>query len=104
MHFGSLVCIIGFCRSAQRTFLKRFDILQPVAHLVAKLKEQWPRRFGTPALQGRLTEPPALSQLGLCYASFGFHVRPSVGFVRTAMKALFAGKAKWGVEPVRSRD
>ena len=95
MHFGSLVCIIiGFCRPAQRGFLKRFDILQPVAHLVAQLEEQWTARFGSPALQSRLTQPPALSQLGLGHASFGLHVRPSAGFVRTAMKALFAQEAK----------
>lgn len=101
MHFGSLVCIIiGFCRSAQRSFLKRFDILQPVAYLVAQLEEQRSTRFGAPAFQSRLTDPPALSQLGLGHASFGFHVRPFAGFVRTAMKALFAGKAKWEVDPV----
>jgi hypothetical protein len=95
---------IGLGRSSQRSFLKRFHILQPVAHLVAKLEEQRTARFGSPALQGRLTDSPALSQLGLCHASFGFHERPSAGFVRTAMKALFAGKAKWGVDPVRNRD
>lgn len=87
-------------RSSQRSFLKRFDILQPVPHLVAQLEEQRTARFGSPALQSRLTQPPPLSQLGLGHASFGFHVRPSVGVVRTAMKALFAGKAKWGVDPV----
>ena len=95
---------IGLGGPAQRGFLKRFDILQPVANLVAQLEEQRTARFGSPALQSRLTQPPALSQLGLGHASFGLHVLPSAGFVRTAMKALFAGKAKWGVEPVRNRD
>ncbi len=83
---------IGLGRPAQRGFLKRFDIFQPVAHLVAQLEVQRAPRFGSPALQGRFTEPPALSQLGLGHASFGLHVRPSAGFVRTAMKTLFAEK------------
>ena len=85
---------IGLGRPAQRGFLKRFDILQPVAHLVAQLEEKRTARFGSPALQSRLTDPPALSQFGLGHASFGLHVRPSAGFVRTAMKALFAEEAK----------
>ena len=95
---------IGLGRPAQRGFLKRFDILQPIAYLVAQLKEQRTARFGSPALQSRLTQPPALSQLGLGYASFGLHVRPSAGFFRTAMKALFAEEAKWGVDRVRNRN
>jgi len=86
---------IGLGGSAQRSFLKCLYILQPVAHLVAQLEEQRTARFGSPALQSRLAQPPALSQLGLGHASFGLHVRPFAGFVRTAIKALFAGKAKW---------
>lgn len=85
---------IGLGRSAQRGLLKCFDILQPVAHLVAQLEEKRTARFGSPALQSRLTQPPALSQLGLGHASFGLHVRPSAGVVRTVMKALFAEEAK----------
>ena len=85
---------IGLGRPAQRGLLKRFDILQPVAHLVAQLEEKRTARFGSPALQSRLTQPPALSQFGLGHASFGLHVRPSAGFVRAAMKALFAKEAK----------
>ena len=85
---------IGLGGSAQRGLLKRFDILQPVAHLVAQLEEQRATRFGAPALQSRLTQPPALSQLGLGHASFGLHVRPSASVVRAAMKALFAEEAK----------
>jgi len=85
---------IGLGGPAQRGFLKRFDILQPIAHLVAQLKEHRAARLRSPALQSRLTQPPALGQLGLSRASFGLHVRPSVGFVRTAMKALFAEEAK----------
>ena len=96
--------LIGLGRPAQRGLLKRFDILQPIAHLVAQLEEQRAARFGSPALQSLLTQPPALGQLGLGHASFGFHVRPSAGFVRTAMKALFAKKAKWGVDPFRNRN
>ena len=85
---------IGLGRSAQRSFLKCLHILQPIAHLVPQLEEQRTTRFGAPAFQGRLTQPPALSQFGLGHASFGLHVRPSAGFVRTAMKALFAEEAK----------
>lgn len=85
---------IGLGGPAQRGLLKRFDILQPVAHLVAQLEEKRTARFGSPALQSRLTQPPALGQLGLGHASFGLHVRPSAGFVRAAMKALFADEAK----------
>ena len=85
---------IGLGGPAQRGLLKRFDILQPIAHLVAQLEEQRTARFGSPALQSRLTQPPALSQLGLSHASFGLHVRPSAGVVRTVMKALFAEEAK----------
>ena len=95
MTGDSLIDIhIGLGGPAQRGFLKRFDILQPVAHLVAQLEEPRSARFGAPALQGRLTDSPALSQLGLGHASFGLHVGPSAGFVRTAMKALFADEAK----------
>ena len=71
---------IGLGRPAQRGVFKRFDVLQPLAHLVAQLEEQRAARFGTPAFQGRLTDPPALSQLGLGHASFGLHVRPSADF------------------------
>jgi len=85
---------IGLGGPAQRGLLKRFDILQPVAHLVAQLEKQWSARFGSPALQSRLTQPPALSQFGLGHASFGLHVRLSAGIVRTHMKALFAQEAK----------
>ena len=85
---------IGLGGPAQRGFLKRFDILQPVAHLVAQLEEQRTARFGAPAFQSRFTQPPALSQLGLGHASFGLHVRPSASVVRTAMKALFAQEDK----------
>lgn len=81
-------------RSPKRDLLKRFDILHPVAHLIAQLEEQRPGRFGAPAFQRGLTDSPALGQLGLGHASFGHHVRPFAGFVGTAMKALFAGKAK----------
>jgi hypothetical protein len=75
---------IGLGGPAQRGFLKRFDILQPIAHLVAHLKEQRTAGFGS----------PALSQLGLGHASFGLHVRTSASVVRTAMTALFAEEAK----------
>lgn len=85
---------LGLGGPAQRGFLKRFDILQPVAHLVAQFEEQRTARFGAPAFQGRLTQPPALSQLGLGHASFGLHVRPSASVVRTAMKALFTQEDK----------
>ena len=53
---------IGLGRPAQRGFLKCLHILQPVAHLVAQLEEQRTARFGSPSLQSRLTQPPALSR------------------------------------------
>ena len=85
---------VGFGRAAQRDFLESFNILNPVAHLVAKLQKYRAIRFGAPAFQRRLADSPALGQLGLGHASFGLHGRPSTGVVGTAMKALFAGKAK----------
>ncbi len=102
MHCGGLhSIIIGLGRSPQRGFLKRFDILQPVADLVAQLEEQRSARFGSLALQGRLANPPALGKFGLGHASLGRHVRPSAGVVRTAMKALSAEEAKprWVISP-----
>ena len=85
---------IGLGGPAQSGFLKRFDILQPITHVVAQLEEQRTAGFGSPALQSRFTQPPALGQLGLSHASFGLHVRPSASVVRAAMKALFAEEAK----------
>lgn len=85
---------IDLGRSPKRDLLKRFDILHPVAYLIAQLEKQRPGRFGAPAFQRGLTDSPALSQLGLGHASFGHHVRPFAGFFGTEMKALFAGKAK----------
>ena len=67
---------IGLGGSAQRSFLKCLQILQSVAHLVAQFEKQRTIRFGAPALQSCLTQPPALSQLGLGHASFGLHVSP----------------------------
>ncbi len=92
--------IIDLGCSSECGFLKGFDILQPVAHLVAKLEEQRASRFGTPAFQSRLTDSPALGQFGLGHASLGLHGRAFTGVVGTAMKALFAGKAKWADAPV----
>ena len=91
--------IIGLGCSSQCGFLKGFDILQPVAHLVAKLEEQRPSRFSPPAFKRRLADSPALGQLGLCHASFGHHGSPLTGVLGTTMKALFAGKAKWADSP-----
>ncbi len=85
---------IDLGRSPQRHFLKGFNILNPVAHLVTELEEQRPSRFSPPSLQSRLANSPALGQFGLGHASFGLHGGPSAGFVRTAMKALFADEAK----------
>ena len=85
---------IDLGRSPERHFLEGFNVLNPIAHLVAKFEEQRPNRFSPPAFQRRLADSPALGQLGLGHASIGLHVGPFAGFVRTAMKALFAGKAK----------
>ena len=70
------------------------DTIDEMAQSIAELEEQRPSRFSPPALQRRLADSPALGQLGLGHASFGRHGRPSTGVVRTAMKALFSGKAK----------
>lgn len=93
---------IDLRRAPERHFLKGFNVLNPVAHLIAEFEEQRPSRFSSPAFQSRLTDSPPLGQLGLGHASFGRHVRPSTGVVGTAMKALFAGKAKWADAPVRN--
>jgi hypothetical protein len=82
-------------RFAKHFRLKGFNIMKAVPDLSAKFEKYWSARFSPPALQSRLTEPPPLSQLGLGHASFGLHVRHSAGVFRTAIKALFAGKAKW---------
>ena len=94
--------VIDLGRSPERHFLKGFNVLNPIAHLVAEFEENRSTRFCSPAFQSRLTDSPALGEFGLGHASFGHHGRPFAGFVRTAMKALFAGKAKWADAPVRS--
>lgn len=85
---------IDLRRAPERHFLEGFNVLNPVAHLVAEFEEQRPSRFSPPSFQSGLADSPALSQFGFGHASFGLHVGPSAGFFRTAMKALFAGKAK----------
>lgn len=85
---------IDLGRSPERHFLESFNILNPVPHLVAEFEEHRAKRLRPPAFQRRLADSPALGQLGLGHASFGLHVGPSAGFVRTAMKALFADEAK----------
>jgi hypothetical protein len=51
-------------------------------------------RLGAPAFQRRLTDLPALGQLGLRHASSVHVENPFGGVVRSTMKALFAGKGK----------
>lgn len=74
--------------------LEGFNILDPIAHLVAKFDKYRTAFLGPLAFQRRLTDLPTFGQLSLGNASFGSHVHPLAGFVKTAMKALFAGKAK----------
>ena len=76
---------IGLGGPAQRGFLKRFDILQPVAHLVAQLEKHGAVRFGAPTFQCGLTDPPAFGQLGLGHASSVHRNHPSVTFVGTPL-------------------
>ena len=91
---------IDLGRSPERYFLKGFNVLNPVAHLVTEFEEHRAKRLRPPAFQRRLADSPTLGQFGLGHASFGRHGHLSVGVVRTAMKALFAGKAKWADAPV----
>jgi hypothetical protein len=103
---GSRNCVlvnpaIDLGRAPECHFLKGFNVLNPIAHLVADFEEQRPGRFSPPALQSRLANPPAFGQLGLGHASSVHSLHLSAGVVGTVMKALFAGKAKWAVSPVR---
>jgi hypothetical protein len=92
---------IDLRRAPECHFLEGLNILNPVAHLVAKLQKYRSIRFGAPWFQRGLANPPAFGQFGLGHASFDRHVHPSTGVVRTAMKALYAGKGKWADAPVR---
>ena len=70
---------IGLGRSSQRSFLKRFDILQPVAHLVAQLEEQRTARFGAPALQvASLSRQRSASSVWVMHRSVFMCVLPQV--------------------------
>ncbi len=93
---------VGFGRFAQRDFLECFNIFKPVAHLITKLEKHRSIRFSAPAFQRGLANPPALGQLGLGHASPFHSWHLCSGVVRTGMKALFAGKAKWAVDPVQN--
>lgn len=96
------ICGSDLGRSPQCDFLEGFNILKSVPHLVAEFEKHRATRFRPPAFQSRLADSPALGQFGLGHASFGSHERLSTGVVRTAMKALFAGKAKYAVALVRN--
>ena len=89
-----LVASVRLGRFTKHFGLKSFNVTNAVPDLGAKFEKYRPARFSSPALQRRLTDLPALSQLGLGHASFGLHVRTSASVVRTAMKALFAEEAK----------
>ena len=82
-------------RFAKHFRLKGFNITKAIPDLGAKFEKYRSARFSSPAFQCRFADPPALGQLGLDHASFGLDVRHSAGVFRTAIKALFAGKAKW---------
>ena len=77
--------------------LKGFHITNSVPDLGAKLQKYRSARFGSPALQRRLTDLPALGRLGLGHASFVHALHPLAGVVRTPMKALEAEEVKVGV-------
>jgi hypothetical protein len=74
--------------------LKGFNVTNAVPDLAAKLQEDGAARFGTPALQRRFTNLPALGQLGLGHASSVHVLHPFAGVVRTPMKALEAEEVK----------
>ncbi len=75
-------------RLAKHFRLKSFNITNSVPDLGAKLEKYRSARFGSPALQRRFTDLPALSQLGLGHASSVHALHPCAGVVRTPMKAL----------------
>jgi hypothetical protein len=77
--------------------LKSFNVTNAVPDLGTKFEENLTVCFGSPALQRRFTDLPALSQLGLGHAS-SIHVsHPFAEVVRTPMKAQQAEEVKVSV-------
>lgn len=76
--------------------------MKPVAHLVAELEKCWAICFILTTFWSRLADSSALCEFSLGHASFDPHWRTFKEIVRTAMKTLVAGKAKWAVDPVRN--
>jgi len=74
-----------------------FNITNSVPDLSAKFEKYRSARFGSPALQRRFADLPALGQLGLGHASSVHVSHPFAGVVRTPMKALEAEEVKVGV-------
>ncbi len=74
-----------------------FNITNSVPDLSTKFEKYRSARFGSPALQRRFADLPALGQLCLGHASSVHALHPFAGVVRTPMKALEAEKVKVGV-------
>jgi len=87
---------VRFGRLAKHFRLKSFNVTNAVPDLGAKLEKYRSARFGSPALQRRFTDLPALGQLGLGHASSVHVSHPFAGVVRTPMKALEAEEVKVG--------
>ena len=83
-------------RFAKRFRLKGFNIAKAIPYLGAKFEKYRSARFSSPAFQCRFADLPALSQLGLGHASSVHVLHPSVGVVRTPMKALERNEVKVG--------
>lgn len=71
--------------------------MNAVPDLGAKFEKHRTACFGSPALQRRFADLPALGQLGLGHASSVHALHPFAGVVRTPMKALGAEEVKVGV-------
>lgn len=86
---------IDLRRAPERHFLERFNVLNPVAHLVAELKEQRPT---ADSVRQRSRVASLIRQRSASSVWVMHHARSSwasfTGVVGAAMKALFARKAK----------
>ena len=92
-----LVASVRLGRFTKHFRLKSFNVTNAVPDLGAKFEKHRTARFGSPALQRRLTDLPAFGQLGLGHASSVHVLHPFAGVVRTPMKALEAEEVKVGV-------
>ena len=83
-----LVASVRLGRFAKDLRFECFNIANAVSDLGTKFEKYGSARFGSPALQRRFTDLPALSQLGLGHASSVHVLHLCAGVVRTPMKAL----------------